>query len=168
MTRTIAAICAGIVFIAAGGTVPAVEGLRPEPRVMPPAVQVIQPQMKILERPVIIQVQVEPSLGVDTSMRILCATSAYRGQVHVQGQDVTITVSISGEIRELSQGKVLVSFDVEAQWEDISGAGGFAGSGAAILQPPKSKTVLTIGGKSLILTVTFPPEEAPAEKAAGE
>ncbi len=168
MTRTIAAIYAGIVFIAAGGTVPAVELLQPEETAMPSVVQVIQPQLEILDRPVIIQVQVDPTLGVDTSMRILCATSAYRGQVHVEKQDVGITLTISGEIREVSQGKILVSFDVEAESQDVSGAAGFAGSGAAILQPAKSKTVLTVGGKSLILTVTFPPEEALAERAPGK
>ncbi len=159
MSKNMAAIGIAILLIALGNGVSGEGALATEPAVMPSPVQVIAPQIEILDRPVIIEVQADPSLGADTSMRILCATSAYRGEVHEERQDARISLSISGEIRELSPGSLLVSFDVEARIQDVNGGKGLACSGAAIFQPPKPKTILTIGGRSVILTVRFAPEE---------
>jgi len=78
---------------------------------------------------------------------------------------VRISLSISGEIKELSREKIFVSFDVQAQSDDVNGGQGFAGSGGAILEPGKPKSVLTIGGSSLFLTVRFPPEEVEARRS---
>ena len=118
-------------------------------------VQVIRPEIEILEQPVILEVQVEPSLGTDTSMRILCATSAYRGEVSLDRQDLRVRLAIAGEIRQLAAKKIFVSFDVEGQSDDGAGGKGFAASGGAILEPGMPKTVATIGGRSLFLTVQF-------------
>lgn len=158
MTRTLEAISMAIVLIAMAGAVSARAGFPAEPPMMSSPIQVIRPQIEILDRPVTIEVQIDPSLGVDTSMRILCATSTYRGEAHEDRQDTRIRLSVSGEIKELSPEKIFVSFDVEAQSEDVNGGRGFSGSGGAILEPGKPKTVLTIGGKSLILTVRVTPE----------
>jgi hypothetical protein len=123
--------------------------------VYPPAVQVIRPEIEILEQPVIIEAQVEPSLGTDTSMRILCATSMYRGEVSLERQDLRVRFAIAGEIQQLAPKKIFVSFDVEGQLDDAAGGKGFAASGGAILEPGMPKSVMTIGGRSLFLTVHF-------------
>lgn len=123
--------------------------------VYPPPVQVIRPEMEILEQPVVLEVQVEPTLGTDTSMRILCATSAYRGEVSLERQDLRVRVAIAGEIQQLSAKRILVSFDAEGQSDDAAGGRVFAASGGAILEPGMPKSVMTIGGRSLFLTVHF-------------
>jgi hypothetical protein len=152
-------IFVGIVLSAVCGTALGVGELGIEPGAIPSPVQVIRPEIKLLEHPVILDVQVEPSLGVDTAMRILCATNTYRGEVSVDRQDARVRLSIVGEIRELSPKKIFVSFDVEAQSEDTAGGKGFAAGGGAILEPGKPKSVLTIGGQSLFLTVRFAEQE---------
>ena len=167
MTRNIAAIGLGIMLIAIGSGVSS-QVYQPEPPGMSAPVQVIQPKIEILDRPVIIEVQVNPTLGADTSMWILCATSAYRGEVQEDRQNTTISLAISGEIKELSRERIFVSFDVQANSEDMNGGKGFSGSGAAILEAAKSKTVLTIGGRSVILTASFAPEEDAAGETAQE
>lgn len=123
--------------------------------IYPAPVQVIRPEVELLEQPVVLEVQVEPSLGTDTSMRILCATSAYRGEVSLERQDLRVRVAIAGEIRQLAPKKILVSFDVEGQSDDAAGGKVFAASGGAILEPGMPKSVMTIGGRSLFLTVHF-------------
>jgi hypothetical protein len=163
MVSKIAAIGMVIGVTLIGGMVSSGGMVQTEPAGMPAGVQVIQPEIEILERPVIIEVQVEPTLGVDTNMMILCATSTYRGEAQVDRRDARVSLSISGEIRELSPRRIFVSFDVEARSEDSAGARTSAGSGAAILSPGEPKVVLTIGGRSVILTVRFTPEEAEPE-----
>lgn len=121
----------------------------------PPSVQVIRPEVEVLEQPVVLEVQVEPSLGTDTSMRILCATSAYRGEVGLERQDLRVRVAIAGEIHQLAPKRILVSFDVEGQSDDAAGGKVFAASGGAILEPGMPKSCMTIGGRSLFLTVHF-------------
>jgi len=79
MTRNIVVIGMAAALIAIGNVTFTEEQLQSEPALTHSPVQVIRPQMEILDRPVIIEVQVEPTLGADTSMRILCATSNYRG-----------------------------------------------------------------------------------------
>ena len=155
MRSNIIGICIGVLLSAVGSQAPGEAQPEMGPGEAPYAVQVIQPKIEVLERPVILEVQVDPSLGADTSMMILCATSAYRGEATLDRQDIRIRLSISGEIKELSPNQILVAFDVEAQSDDSSGGRGFAGAGGAILEPTKPKTVLTIGGRSLILTVRF-------------
>lgn len=123
--------------------------------VYPPPVQVIRPEMEILEQPVVLEVQVEPTLGTDTSMRILCATSAYRGEVSLERQDLRVRVAIAGEIQQLAAKRILVSFDAEGQSDDAAGGRVFAASGGAILEPGMPKSVMTIGGRSLFLTIHF-------------
>jgi len=160
MLGKIVGVFLGMVLTAVGGAALGVGELGVEPGAISSAVQVIRPEIKILEHPVILDVQVEPSLGVDTTMRILCATNTYRGEVSVDGQDARVRLSIVGEIREISPKKIFVSFDVEAQSEDTVGGKGFAAGGGAILEPGKPKSVLTIGGRSLFLTVRFAEQEA--------
>lgn len=143
----------GIVLSSAGGQALGVGEFGVEPGPIPSPVQVIRPEIKVLERPVVLNVQVEPSLGMDTTMRILCATNTYRGEVTMDRQDTRVRLSIVGEIRELSPKKIFVSFDIEAQSEDVNGGRGFAAGGGAILEPGQPKSVLTIGGRSLFLTV---------------
>jgi hypothetical protein len=170
MVKNIPAIGVATVLMVLGGLASAEVELVAE-AARPPTVQVIRPEIEILGRPVIIEVQVEPSLGVDTSMRILCAMSTYRGEVHVEREDTRVSLSIAGEINELSAEEILVSFDVEARSEDVGGGAGFVSTGAAILEPGKPKSVLTIGGRSLFLTARFasegsgarPEEEAEAK-----
>ncbi len=143
-----------VLFVGGGAALAAAE-FAGEPGAFPPPVQVLRPEVKVLERPVVLNVQVEPSLGTDTAMRILCATNTYRGEVTMDRQDARVRLSIVGEIIELSPKKILVSFDVEAQSDDVNGGRGLAAGGGAILEPGQPKSVLTIGGRSLFLTVEF-------------
>ncbi len=161
MTRNLVMTAVALALISTGGLVLPQE-FQPEPIMMPSPVQVIQPEIEILDRPVILEVQVNPSLGMDTSMRILCATTSYRGEVHEDRQDTRISLSVSGVIKELSEAKIFVSFDVEVRSEDVNGGRSLAASGGAMLKPGEPKSVLTIGGRSLFLTVRFPPEDGGA------
>jgi hypothetical protein len=165
MTRNLVMTGVAVALISMGGLVSSQE-LQPEPIMMPSPVQVIQPEIEILDRPVILEVQVNPSLGVDTSMRILCATTIYRGEVVEERQDARISLSVSGVIREVSEARIFVSFDVEVRSEDVNGGRSLAASGGAMLEPGQPKSVLTIGGRSLFLTVRFPPEDAGAGAGA--
>jgi hypothetical protein len=160
MARSIAGISMVILLAAVGGIAVAQVEVQPGPGLIPAPVQVIRSEMEVLDRPVVLEVQIDPSLGVDTSMRILCATTTYRGEIHMDRQDSRIRLSISGEIKDLGEGKIFVSFDVEAQSDDVNGGRGIAGGGGAILAPGKPSNVLTIGGRSLILTVTLAPDES--------
>jgi len=164
MRKKAMAVVAAIVLTIMGDVASSEGESEPEPGVSFSPVQVIRPEVEILARPVTIEVQLEPSFGAETSMSILCATSAYRGEVHVERQDTRISISISGEIRELSPEKVLVSYDIEARSGSTASGTGLAASSAAVLEPGKPKSVLTIGGRSLFLTVRFPPEEKPLEE----
>jgi len=156
MIRKIVAVGFGFLLVMIGNGSIGERGMAVVSEDVPPPVQVLQPQIEILEHPVTIEVQMEPGLsglGIDTSMMILCATSAYRGELHVERQDVKFRFSIAGEIKELDANKMFVSFDVESQSDDSTGAKGLAGSGAAILEPGKPKTILTVSGWSVLLTV---------------
>ncbi len=153
MLRSMAGIGVAVLLLTIGIPVPAEQEPEAEPEIVTSPVQVIRPELEVLGQPLVLEVQVDPSLGIDTSMRILCATSGYRGEISTDRQDVRIRLSIAGELRELSPTKILVSFEVEAQTEDTNGARGMAGSGAASIELGKPKTVLTIGGRSLILTI---------------
>ena len=161
MTRNLVVTGVAIAMISMGGLVSPQE-LQPEPMMMPSPVQVIQPEIEILDRPVILEVQINPSLGVDTSMRILCATTTYRGEVQEDRQDSRISLSVSGVIKEVSEDKIFISFDVEARSEDVNGGRTLAASGGALLRPGEPKSVLTIGGRSLFLTVRFSAEDGGA------
>ncbi len=156
MIRKIALVGLGIALTTIGTIGIGEQRVEIVPEETSPAVQVVRPEIEVLEHPVVLDVQMELGLsgqGVDTSMMILCATSAYRGEVHVDRQDVKLSLSIAGIIKELDQQKMFVSFDVESQTQDSTGGRGFAGSGAVVLEPGKPKTVLTIGGRSVLLTV---------------
>jgi hypothetical protein len=155
MLGRVAGIFLGMVLVAGAGAALAAGEFDVQPGALSSPVQVIRPEVEILEHPVILNVQIEPSLGVDTAMRILCATSTYRGEVTMDRQDTRVRLSIVGEIKEISPDKIFVSFDVEAQLDDGSGGRGLAAAGGAILEPGKPQTVLTIGGRSLFLTVQF-------------
>ncbi len=157
MLREVIGICLAVLMAGAAAAAVELEGEQP---VGAYPVQIVRPEVQILDRPVTLEVQVDPSLGVDTAMMILCATSVYRGEVHMDRQDVRVRLAISGEIKELSPKKILVSFDMEGQSDDTTGGRGFAGSGAAFLEPGRPKTVLTIGGRSLILTIRFAEQES--------
>jgi hypothetical protein len=158
MTRNPVMTAVALSLMSMGGLVLAQE-FQPEPIMMPSPVQVIQPEVETLDRPVILEVQINPSLGMDTSMRILCATTAYRGEVHEYRQDTSMSLSVSGVIKELPESKIFLSFDVEVRSEDVNGGKSLAASGGAMLNPGEPKSVLTIGGRSLFLTVRFPPED---------
>lgn len=168
MVKKIVRVGTGVVLAVVSGIALAQEAPRPEPGVIPAPVQVIRPEIEVLDRPVILEVQVEPSLGVDTSMRILCATSSYRGEVQVERQDARVRLSISGEIREIGATKIFASFDVEVQSEDNAGGRSFAAGGGAMLVPGEPKSILTIGGRSVILMVTFAPDESKPRPAGAE
>jgi hypothetical protein len=152
MSKIISGIAAVALLMVLGGMAAGEEVQNDSAEISTP-VQVIEPQLEILDRPLILEVQVDPNLGVDTSMRILCAVSSYRGQVQFERQDTRVRLAISGDIKELTPDKILVLFDIEAQTDDMNGGKSFAGRGAAILEPGKPKTVLTAGGNSVMLTV---------------
>jgi len=107
-----------------------------------------------LTKPVTMDISVQPVFAGVQNLKLMCLTNVYRGESSVRDHQASFQLGISGRIEKVAQDRFLVSYDLEVRYRDNMGTTSFSAAGSGLLVEGKPTTLLVVGGKSVVMTVT--------------
>ena len=111
---------------------------------------------ELLREPVRLQVNIEPGFDSGGEIKLVCTRRTYQGECSRKKGDSTLRMAISGAIKKMNRGSFLISYDLEVQVGERSGMTRFSAAGSGRLLSGKPTRIVTIGGRSVIMTATTP------------
>lgn len=119
-----------------------------------PRPETVFPAGRVLTQPVILQISIQPVFETGQELKLVCSTDVYRGEYGATRGNTGVRMAISGTISAADHDRLLVTYDLEVRFQDSSGAASISAAGSGLLRAGKPTTLVTIAGRSVIMTAT--------------